>query len=404
MEINIASQSIIKKETNGSQAIEKRPPSQIINGIERIWVAVRVRFTILIIAWKCYGSLLKAIKTTISLGKFKTAVYGKNQLRRCVKLNNKYYFGIYIPAFPSPVFNRYVQTELNKIQAHHKPVNRLQVLQLAITSSCPMKCEHCFEWKNLNQPGTFTTEELKILIDKFQQDGCAQFHLTGGEPMIKMERIKELVSPAEKTSEFYILSSGLNLTAANAKLLKESGVTGVIVSLDHFDPAIHNIFRGSAHAFDYAINAVRFAQNAGLLTAFSICVTRSFVSKQNLLKYAELARDCGVAFIQLLEPKPVGHYEGKAITLGKEQINLLEKFYLAANFEKKFREYPVIIYHGFHQRRIGCMSGGDRLLYIDSAGNVNACPFCQTKNFHAGKIISGDISIKDISIGGCPVY
>jgi MoaA/NifB/PqqE/SkfB family radical SAM enzyme len=158
------------------------------------------------------------------------------------------------------------------------------------------------------------------------------------------------------------------------------------------------------HAFDHAINAVRHAQDAGMLTAFSICVTRSFVSKQNLLKYAQLARDCGVAFVQLLEPKPVGHYEGKAVTLGKEQIDILEDFYLTFNFNKEFRDYPVVLYHGFHQRRIGCMSGGDRILYIDSAGNVNACPFCQTKNFHTSQIISGAISINDMSIGGCPVY
>jgi MoaA/NifB/PqqE/SkfB family radical SAM enzyme len=321
-----------------------------------------------------------------------------------MRLNGKYYFGPYIPAFPSPIFNRHIQTELNKILAHDKPVNRLQVLQLAITNRCPLQCEHCFEWKNLNGAEPFTDHELATLVNKFQQAGCTQFHLTGGEPMVGMQRLRKLVNSATEDSEFTVLTSGLNMTPGNARLLKQAGVTGVIISLDHFDSALHNLFRGSPHAYDNAINAACYAKEAGLLTSFSICVTRSFVSKQNLLKYMQLARDCGVAFVQLLEPKPVGHYEGRDVFLSKEQMDILEDFYTTVNYGKEFNDYPVIIYHGSYQRKLGCLSGGDIVLYIDSAGFVDACPFCQTKSYHASKIISGEVSVNDLKIGGCPAY
>jgi hypothetical protein len=118
----------------------------------------------------------------------------------------------------------------------------------------------------------------------------------------------------------------------------------------------------------------------------------------------QLARHCGVGFVQLLEPKPVGHYNGKNITLNKEQTNLLDEFYLKINYGNEYKDFPVVIYHGFHQRRFGCFSGGDRVLYIDSAGYVDACPFCQTKSQLASKIISGEFPVADVRIDGCAAY
>lgn len=376
----------------------------VINGIKRAWVSWRVKFTILVIALRCYGSLLKAIKASREFTKFKEAIYGKKQTRRCFKKDGKYYFGLYVPGFPSAIFERYIQTELNHLIPHSRPVNGIQVLQLAITNRCPLRCEHCFEWNNLNKAEASSDEEMKLLINKFQESGCAQFHLTGGEPMIKMKRIKYLLHEARADSEFFILTSGFNVTKENAKQLKAAGVTGVIISLDHFDSSVHNIFRGSAHAYQDAISAANNSKAAGLLTAFSVCLTRSFVTRQNLFTYLELARNCGVAFVQLLEPKAVGHYEGKPVLLSKELLDIVEEFYLAVNFEKAYHNYPVVVYHGFHQRRIGCMSGGKMVMYIDSAGYVDACPFCQTRNHHASEIITGDLKLSNLRISGCPVY
>jgi len=389
---------------NGSTHARKKSSPPVITGIGRIWVAIRVRLTILFIAMRCYGSLRLALKSVIRLYKFKTSIYGRRQIRRCAKAGGKYYFGLYIPGFPSTIFNRYVSTELNNFIPHKKPVNRLQVLQLAITNRCPLKCEHCFEWNNLNLPESLSTNDLRILMERFQDAGCSQFHLTGGEPLVKMERVIQLTREAYHSSEIYILSSGLNLTKENAARLKAAGVTGVVISLDHFDPIMHNLFRGSPKAFENAIDAALNARDAGLLTAFSICVTGSFITEQNLLTYAALAKDCGVAFIQLLEPKAVGHYENKPVLLNNDQIHLLEKFYLALNFDDRFKDYPIVLYHGYHQRRIGCMSGGFKVMYIDAAGNVDACPFCQTRNLHASAIISGKTSVKEIIINGCPAY
>ena len=399
------------KETSPASGQETMPairpalaPAPVVNGWERRWLDIRVKLTFLRIAMQCYRSPRKALGVIRQLLAFKQAINGKEGMRRCVKTGGKYYFSMYIPGYPSPLFNKYIQTELFKILPHTLPVNQLQVLQLAITSRCPLKCEHCFEWKNLNQEDPFNTEELLQLVKKFGDEGLAILHLTGGEPMVKQARLLEIISRTNAAHEYYILSSGLNLTINNALALKKSGATGVIISLDHTDPTEHNRFRGSAQAWNNAVLAMASARHAGLVTALSLCVTRAFISPANLLAYAELAKELGAGFVQLLEPKAVGHYDKQDVLLNTEELALLEKFYLTVNHDAAFRNYPVFLYHGFHQRRLGCMSGGDRILYIDAAGHIDACPFCQTRAYEASAILSGRLKVKDMKINGCPAY
>lgn len=375
-----------------------------VNGLERFWVAVRVKITILYLALRIYRSFLKAIKASRDLKGFRKTIYGRRERRRCMKLEGKYYFGLYMPAFPSKIFDQFIQTELNRIIPHDKPVNRLQTIHFAMTNKCPLHCEHCFEWNNLNKPEPFTVTELKTLINAFQKAGCTQFHFTGGEPLVRIKRLEELIRFTSHTSECWVLTSGHNLTIENATLLKNAGATGVIISLDHCDPAIHNAFRGSDKAYYWAMKAVHHANQVRLVTAFSICLTRSFISEKNLLQYAKLAKKCGVSFVQLLEPKAVGHYEASNVALAPEHLKVLDSFYIDINFNKQYKDYPVFIYHGFYQRRMGCLSGGKWGLYIDSAGFIDACPFCHTKTYNARDIISGKLNPDQIQMGGCPVY
>jgi hypothetical protein len=61
------------------------------------------------------------------------------------------------------------------------------------------------------------------------------------------------------------------------------------------------------------------------------------------------------------------------------------------------------LYTGYHQRRAGCYAGSHSL-YIDSAGYVNACPFCQTKSFNVRQFLEEKndklVPLKE----SCPVF
>ena len=112
-----------------------------------------------------------------------------------------------------------------------------------------------------------------------------------------------------------------------------------------------------------------------------------------------------VAFVQLLEPKAVGHYEGKDVLLTNDHLDVLNKFYLEMNFNPAFEDFPIIVYHGYHQRTVGCLSGGNRMLYIDSEGYINACPFCHTKNWNIKDALETHSNIQDeANPMGCPQF
>lgn len=352
---------------------------KIVTGFQRKWIDITIGFHILMLAIRNYKSFGKALKVVKALYLFKKSVMGDVETK-LVKLKGKFYHSCYIPAYPSKKFDQYIEAEFHRIAPLGKETNALKLIIFAITTKCPLRCEHCFEWNNLNSKETFTLMELKAIVAKFQQEGISQFHFSGGEPMVRVKDLVQLIKTASRQSDFYMLTSGYNFTADNASALKQAGLTGVNISLDHYDGEMHNAFRGFNNSYADVLNAIRHAQEQDLLVTLSLCVTRNFISWNNLMKYMKLAKSLGVAFVQLLEPKAVGHYEGKDVFLGEDDMQLLDKFFLEMNFSSPYREFPALIYHGYYQRRIGCLAGGDRNLYIDSKGYINACPFCHTKH------------------------
>jgi len=212
------------------------------------------------------------------------------------------------------------------------------------------------------------------------KDGVLQLHISGGEPMVRFKDLLQLIKFASRKMESWVLTSGFNFTRENAGLLKQVGCTGIVISLDHHLAAKHNQFRGR-DSFNDAVNAVHLALKSGFVVSLSVCATREFVEEGSMMPYLAFAKSLGVHFVQVLEPKEVGRYKGKDVLLGKRHITELDAIFKLVNHHKSFRDYPTMLYHGYHQRKVGCFSGS-RSLYVDSAGNVHACPFCQNHSYN----------------------
>ena len=343
-----------------------------------IWWAIKFRifyFSCIILKspkkiWFTYKNMLK----------LRSNVWG-GDLKKLYKIGNKYYFNQYNPGWPSRLYDMLIKTELRR---HADPLNiseKLSFIFLAITRKCPMRCEHCFEWDNLNQKESFSKEDLFKVVDLYQKEGVLQIHFSGGEPMVRVKDLVELIRHASKKSECWVLTSGFNVTEQNAKKLKEAGCKGIAVSIDHYIPELHNMFRGNSTAFEQAIFAVEAAKNAGMVTSISVCATKHFIDGGHLMPYIDFAKELGVQYIQVLEPRSVGHYEGQNVMLEKKHIEILEELFKTINYSPSFDSYPTMLYHGYHQRRVGCFSGS-RSVYVDSAGDVHACPFCHTKSYN----------------------
>ena len=343
-----------------------------------MWLRVAV------ITFRTAGSLRSFFVLFSKIIELKKALVGNSPIKKLAKAGGKYLWNMNAPVWPSVAFDRFFQLTAERLHAGERfEGESVRFVMLSITKKCAMSCEHCFEWDEINKKDTLDLDTLKKIVSKYQRLGASQFLLGGGEPMARFPDLLEIVKHGSKLSDFWISTSGIHFTAERASRLKAAGLRGAAFSLDHFDAESNNRFRGHRRAFDFIEKGMLNAHRAGLATALSLCTTRSFITRENLMRYAELARSWGAGFIQLLEPRAVGRYAGKDVLLGEEHYAILDDFYLAANNNRGYESLPRIIHTSYNQRRLGCEGAGLYSIMIDTDGYVNACPFCRSKRTFA---------------------
>ncbi len=359
-------------------------------GLLKQWVEVRIRISILKIVLNATRRPARVLHILGQLDTLRRKILGENRIKKIVKVDGKYYWDMYVPGWNSVSFARFFEGEINRIAPVKASSNRFSNIFLAITKKCALRCEHCFEWENLNGKERLSLSDLTTIVDRFQSKGVAQIYLTGGEPMQRLGDMLTLMKTAKSGTDLWLLTSGLNLTAPHAVSLKEAGLIGVVISLDHYVAEEHNRFRGFKDAWFWATTAVKNALEANLVVVLSICVTRTFSNETDLMHYMTLAKELGVSFVQILEPKPVGHYAGQDVLLQSNELRIVDEFSRKMNYDKRYSAYPIVIYHGAYQREIGCFAAGNRNLYIDTDGDIHACPFCRTA---VGSTLTDDIDV-----------
>tara|TARA_B110000902_G_scaffold266465_1_gene354305 strand:+ start:1801 stop:3045 length:1245 start_codon:yes stop_codon:yes gene_type:complete len=350
--------------------------------------------------FKLYRTPLRVMRILNLLRKRRNLLLGGNNVYKVVSVANKHFWRINIPAWESPFFDTFLKSELHRLEPHNYSIHRLTLTYLAITKKCPLKCEHCFEWDNLNKKEKISTENIDTMIENIQSIGSTNIAFTGGEPMLRVNEIIRAINKYKGNSAFWILTSGFNFTSKSAQALKVAGLTGIVVSIDHHDPYQHDVFRMTEGSFRDALTAVKLGIENDLVTVISTCVTQAKATREYLDEFMRFSKDLGVGFIQFLEPKPVGHYAMKNVILKPEQIQVLEEVFLSYNQEAEYLDFPIIVYHGFYQRRVGCMASGNRMVYVDTNGDFMKCPFCHNKK---GSLLDENFEsiINEMNIESC---
>jgi len=353
---------------------------KIVSGFQVKWYFLRFHLHFICFLIRRYGLTKIALDKWREVKSLKEQFTIADQFYRFVRHDRKVFLNCNIPGIPFVDFFERILNLADKSEKNE--LSRMGIVQIGFTKKCPLNCEHCYEGKILNQPDSISLSEHKEIVAKLQESGVPMIQFGGGEPLNRFDDLIEVLKSARPVSDFWIYSSGYGLNYDKAVLLKKHGLTGVSISIDHFIPEQHNAFRRNSKSFPSAIEAIRSAQNVGLLTAMTICVTKSFCTEQNLEKYHLLAHKLNVPFVQLMEPRATGNYEGKDVLLRPEDLKILEHFYVKRNTEKKYKHLPIVQYTGYQQRTKGCGGAGNRYIYIDTDGFVHSCPFCRNCKSH----------------------
>ncbi|MFZ9612361.1 MAG: radical SAM protein [Crocinitomicaceae bacterium] len=372
-----------------------------ITGIKKSYFEWRIKFGLLSFLFVRYKNPVTFFKVLKGIAAFKSRFTIGQKIPKLAMVDGKVYMNCNVSGFPNAYFFNPMEMEARKsLNLPNTLLEQQSVVQMALTKKCPLNCEHCFEGAVLNQKETLSLQDLQAIIEKLQNAGVPMIQFGGGEPMNRLADLLTLLKGAKRNSDFAIYTSGYKLNRENAFALKNAGLNAILLSIDHYQAAKHNAFRRNDKAFAWAMEAAKSAVEAKLVLTFIICVTREFCTRENLINYLLFAQEHGASFVELLEPRSVGNYEGMDVMLRPNELKILDDFFIEANTDVHFKHAPIVIYPGYQQRTIGCAGGGSKYLYIDTDGYMNACPYCRNKKTH---ILSDDHekSIAELRMEGC---
>ena len=184
--------------------------------IKRYLVIFRGIYTIFLIAMRCYKNIFKAVTAIRRHADFRKKVHGHQRYPKYYRANGKYFMSMNIPGFPSEAFKKFIKNELNIFYPYKYQPAHLQLAVFSITSQCPLQCRHCFECDRINGSELLSLDQLKIIQKKIEDYGVSQIQYTGGEPMVRINELVELLKFKLASTDSWVFSSGYNLTLTNA--------------------------------------------------------------------------------------------------------------------------------------------------------------------------------------------
>jgi MoaA/NifB/PqqE/SkfB family radical SAM enzyme len=356
---------------------------KFITGWKARLIRAKVHWFIISEAFNFFGNPITAYSEMKRLRNLRNSAHGSTVVTKYIKSGSHYFWNSDYCGYPSDNLRSLIHSEfIRNRQSNGRETDEFPILQTliwGITNRCQLSCQHCYEWDNISQSDFLDLNTLEKILDIFKTSGVRHIQLSGGEPLVRFNDLVSLIEKASPTIECWLLTSGFGLTPEKAFALKQSGLIGVNISLDHWDAAQHNQFRNNDKSFAMVAEAAKNCRNAGIMVSLSLCATREFVNEENLEKYAVLAKDMGANFIRILEPRAVGKFKGKLVGLDGKQVRMLSDFTIRINSKPQYNDFPIVVFFGYHQRKLGCFGAGNRYLYVDPNGDVHACPFCRGK-------------------------
>ena len=235
-----------------------------------------------------------------------------------------------------------------------------------VTQSCDLACKHCrAAAQPIAHPDELTNAEGNALIDQIADMGVPIFVFTGGDPMKRKDVFELIRYAADKGVQVALTPSATPLLTRDAIFkLKEAGLVRLGISLDGSTPEIHDAFRGLPGAWARTIQAIEWANEAGIPIQVHTTISRHNAHDLDSLcaLFEKLAIVlCGTWRFSL---SPVGRGQLGDLLSGEDFERVFGKIYelsQRANFQIKttegmhYRRY--LLQHNLEERRIAHGSG-----------------------------------------------
>ncbi len=153
---------------------------------------------------------------------------------------------------------------------------RLHDLRISVTDRCNFRCVYCMpksifdkDYQFLPHKDLLSFEEIEQVAREFVALGVEKIRLTGGEPLLRknieilIEQLARLRTPGGKPVEITLTTNG-TLLRKKSKILKETGLNRVTVSLDAIDDAVFKAMNDVDFSVNEVLDGIEAAHEAGL--------------------------------------------------------------------------------------------------------------------------------------------
>ncbi|OGR78659.1 MAG: hypothetical protein A2X32_05265 [Elusimicrobia bacterium GWC2_64_44] len=276
---------------------------------------------------------------------------------------------LYLPAWPSRAFFCALESKLLV-----SPPMPLTVV-FSMTKACSYKCSHCYQHRD---GGEDLPEDLLLGAARGMQDlGVAMFDIEGGEPLLRLPRLLNLLRAIDDRSELWINTTGAGLTPEGLRELKAARLFGVMISVHSPSPAAHDALTGVPGSFETACGAARFFRAAGVAVAVNSVLSEGELRAGGLERLMDLARELGADFVQLIHPKPAGNWLGRKENMQQDPAVIEQVRALHRRYNSSPGGYPCLVSQVLEEQetRLGCTAGGVDRFYLNAYGEVQPCEF-----------------------------
>jgi GTP 3',8-cyclase len=192
-----------------------------------------------------------------------------------------------------------------------------------------MQCVYCMPSNNtkwLEQDNLLSYEQITHLAKIFVSLGIEKIKITGGEPTVRgnVENLIKSLSSIEGLRSISMTTNGI-LLKDKIKILKESGLESLNISLDTFKPDRFKSMSG-IDGFYKVMDAINTAIDENLPVKINTVIMRGW-NDDEISQFARFSRDTGciVKFIEFMPLDGTGIWSEDLVVSKKKMIETINK-------------------------------------------------------------------------------
>ncbi|HXZ32612.1 MAG TPA: radical SAM protein [Terriglobales bacterium] len=189
--------------------------------------------------------------------------------------------------------------------SHLSNDNKPRLIFWEVTKGCNLRCIHCrASATELSSPRDLSTQTALRIIDQIAEAAKPILVLSGGEPLYRSDIFQLAAYAQEKGLRVALATNGTLVTKEIARMIVDSGVKRVSISLDGADAVTHDAFRGIPGAFDAAVQGLRNLKALGMSVQINMTIARH--NARQLPDVLQLAKSLGADALHTFLLVPVG--------------------------------------------------------------------------------------------------